>query len=118
MAIRESTFVNRYILIAFIVQIVGWIGLVATVDHSPGPVVVWVQLLPEMIQLLLLPLAVFSIPALGISLGIGWILSIVGFPPQSLPSLLIAQGDVLVFASAYVVAVGVAWGITRRIGSE
>ena len=32
--------------------------------------------------------------------------------------LLIAQGDILVFASAYVVAVGGAWEITRITGSE
>jgi hypothetical protein len=59
-----------------------------------------------MVRILLLPQTLFSSPALGMSLVVGWILSLAGRPPQSIPSLLIAQGDVVVFASAYVVAVG------------
>lgn len=118
MEFRLSTFVNRYVIILFVVQIVGWVGLVATFGHSPGPVVEWVQMLPELVRLLLLPLGLVSIPALVIALVVGWVLSLGGLPPESMPPLLIAQGDVLVFASAYVVAVGGAWGITRFTGAE
>jgi hypothetical protein len=118
MEVRFSTFGNRYVIIIFGVQIVGWIGLVATFDHSPGPVVDWVQMLPELARLLLLPLAILSIPAVGIALGVGWVLSLGGLPPESIPPLLIARGDVLVFASAYAVAVGSAWVVTRITGSE
>lgn len=118
MGFRLSTFVNRYVLILFVVQIVGWIGLAATFDHSPGPVVGWIQMLPRLVRLLLLPLGILSIPALVIALVVGWVLSLGGLPPESMPLLLIAQGDVLVFASAYVVAVGGAWGVTRITGSE
>lgn len=118
MEFRLSTFVNRYALILFAVQIVGWVGLVAMFDHSPGSVVGWVQRLPELVRLLLLPLGILSIPALIIALGVGWALSLGGLPPESMRPLLIAQGDALVFASAYVVAVGGAWGITRITGSE
>lgn len=113
MAFRSSTFVNRYVLVLFVVQIVGWVGLVASFDHSPGPVVEWVQMLPEFVRLLLLPLGILSIPALVVALVVGWVLSLGGLPPESIPPLLIARGDVLVFASAYVVAVGGARGITR-----
>ena len=64
MEFRLSTFGNRYVITLFVVQIVGWVGLVATFDHSPGPVVEWVQMLPELVRLLLLPLAILSVPAL------------------------------------------------------
>lgn len=118
MEFRLSTFVNRYVLLLFVVQIVGWVGLVATFDHSPGSVVGWVQTLPELVRLLLLPLGILSIPALILALGVGWVLSLVGRPPASIPPLLIGQGDALVFASVYVVAVGGAWGIARITGTE
>lgn len=71
MEFRLSLFVDWNVITLFVVQIVGWIGLVATFDHSPGPVVGWVQMLPEIVRLLLLPLALFSIPALGIALVVG-----------------------------------------------
>ena len=118
MEIRLSTFVSKYTILLFAVQILGWIGLVATFDHSPGPVVDWVQMLPEIVRLLLLPLGILSIPALGIALAVGWVLSVASLPPESIPPLLIAQGDILVFVSAYVVAVGCVWGITGITGSE
>jgi len=113
MTFRFSRFVNKYVVSLFLVQIVGWVGLVATFDHSPGPVVGWVQMLPELVRLLLLPVAILSIPALVLALVVGWGLSLGGLPPESIPPLLIARGDVLVFAGAYVVAVGGAWRISR-----
>jgi cytochrome bd-type quinol oxidase subunit 1 len=115
---RLPLFVNRYVLILFVIQIVGWVGLVATFEHSPGPVVRWIQMLPVIVRILLLPLAIFSIPALGIALAVGWVLSLVGRPPETIAPLLIAHGDILVFASAYAVAVSVTWAITRITGSE
>lgn len=118
MDVRLLSFVNRYVFILFVVQIVGWVGLVATFDHSPGSVVGWVQMLPAAVRILLLPLAIFSIPAVGIALGIGWALAYGGLPPETIPALLIAQGDILVFASAYAVAVSGAWGLSRITGSE
>lgn len=118
MNVRSSLFVNQDVFILFAVQIMGWVGLVATFDHSPGTVVGWIQTLPAPVRILLLPLAIFSIPALAVALGIGWILTYGGLPPETIPSLFIAQGDVLVFASAYAVAVGGAWGISRITGSE
>lgn len=114
---RSSTVINWEITVLFVLQIVGWVGLVATFGHSPAPVVGWVQTLPEIVRLLLLPLGVLAIPALVIALALGWVLSLAGVPPASIPSLLIARGDVLVFASAYVVAVGGAWAIDRIRGS-
>jgi hypothetical protein len=118
MVVHPSSFVNRDILVLFVVQIVGWIGLAATFDHSPGPVVGWVQTLPVIVRALLLPLAIVSIPAVGLALVIGWALALGGVPPETIPPLLVARGDVLVFASAYAVAVGGSWGIARIIGSE
>lgn len=113
---RLSTFANRYVLLLFSVQVVGWTGLVATFDHSPGPVVGWVQTLPVTVRVPLLSLAVFSIPALGLALVAGRLLSLAGLPPESIPPLLVARGDVLVFASAYVVAVGCVWAVARIAG--
>lgn len=117
MEFRLSTFVNRYVIIFFVVQIVGWVGLVATFDHSPGPVVGWVQTLPSLVRFLLLPLAILSVPALVIAIGLGWVLSLGGVPPESIPPLLIAQGDILVFTSAYSVAVGGSWILARITAS-
>lgn len=112
---RSSTVINWEVTVLFVLQIVGWVGLVATFDHSPAPVVGWVQTLPEIVRLLLLPLGVLAIPTLAISLAVGWVLSLAGLPPASIPPVLIAQGDVLVFASAYVVAVCGAWVSRHRL---
>ena len=113
-----STLWNRYVVALFSLQIVGWIGLVATFDHSPGPAVEWVQTLPAVVRLPLLPLGLLAIPALGVALAVGWLLSLAGVPPASIPPILIAQGDVLVFASAYLVAVGCVRAIARLTGAE
>ncbi|MFC6942654.1 hypothetical protein ACFQE8_22275 [Salinirubellus sp. GCM10025818] len=115
---RFSTFVNRYVLIIFVVQILGWVVIAAMIDPSPRPAIAWVRTLPEFVQLLLLPLGILSIPAIGISLGVEWALSLVGVSPESIPAILNARGDVLVFASAYALAVIGAWGITRIAGSK
>lgn len=70
------------------------------------------------VRLLLLPLAILSIPALVITLLVGRVLSLGGLLPESMPPLLIAQGDVVMFVSAYVVAVGAAWGISTISGNK
>ena len=115
---RLPLFVNRRVLLLFAVQVVGWVGLVATFEHSPEPVVRWIRMLPGLVRILLLPLAILSIPALGIALVVGRGLSLVGRPPETIPPLLVAHGDVLVFASAYAVAVAGSWAISRGTGSE
>ncbi|ELZ88247.1 hypothetical protein C453_01665 [Haloferax elongans ATCC BAA-1513] len=115
---RFSTFVNRYVLTIFVVQILGWVVIAGLIDPSPRPAVAWVRTLPEFVQLLLLPLGMLSIPAIGISLGLEWALSLVGVSPESIPAILNARGDVLVFASAYALAVVGAWGLTRITGSK
>jgi hypothetical protein len=118
MELRVSVFVNKYVISLFVVQVAGWIALVATFDHSPGAVVGWVQALPEAVRLPLLPLGLLAIPALGIALAVGWLLSLAGLPPETIPTILIAQGDVLVFASAYIVAVATGRGIARIAEAE
>lgn len=100
---------NRYVVALFVGQVVGFTVLVALFDHSPTPLVSWAQALPETIRLVLLPVGLLAIPAVLLSLAIDALLSIVGHSPESLPALLVARGDALVFGSAYSLAIAGAW---------
>lgn len=111
---RRTELGNRYVGLLFVLQVVGWIILVATFDHSPGPVINWVQELPSVITLMLTPFVFLVIPAVLLASVIGGILSLVGLRPESIPALLVAPGDVVFFASAYVLAALIGWAITRN----
>ena len=111
----RDEFANRYVAALFGVQVAGWIVLVATVDHSPTSLIGWVQALPGSVRLALLPVAILALPAVVLSLVIGTVLSVFGRPPEFIPALLVTQGDVLVFGSAYLLAVGGAWAIRNRV---
>jgi hypothetical protein len=63
---------------------------------------------------ILIPLAVPAIPATLVAVAVGAVRTAVGLPPESIPAVLLASGDVFVYASAVVVAVAVAWRQDRQ----
>lgn len=103
MPLDRSRLVNRRLTVAFVLQVVGYAALLAVYPHSePSAVVEALQWLPTP---LLLVVALPALPALALTLAVGAVLSLVGVAPESVPAVLLARGDVLFFACAYVVAV-------------
>lgn len=108
--VDRSLFMNRRVAVAFVFQILGYAALLAVYPHSElSPVVETLQGVPT---LLLIPFVLPALPAFALTLALGGILSLVGLPPQSLPAILLARGDVLFFVAAYTVAV--ASGLINR----
>lgn len=107
----RSRLVNRRLTVAFVLQVVGYAALLAVYPHSePSAVVEALQGLPTP---LLVVAALPALAALALTLAVGAVLSAVGVAPESVPALLLARGDVLFFACAYVVAVASA-PVSRR----
>jgi hypothetical protein len=109
--IAWNNFLNRYVILLFVIQVMGYIIVIALFDHSPTPLVGWIQALPDPVRIVLLPVGFFALPAVVLSLVIGAVLSVVGHPPESISAVLVTQGDVLVFGSAYCLAIVGAWGV-------
>jgi hypothetical protein len=109
--VDRSLLVNRRVAVAFVLQTLGYAALLAVYPHSElSPLVEALQVIPS---ILLIPFALPALPAFLLTLVLGGILSVAGLPPQSLPPLLLARGDVLFFISAYVIGVGSAWANRR-----
>lgn len=114
MSLDRAALVNRRLTVALVLQVVGYAALLAVYPHSePAAVVEALQGIPAVLLLLF---ALPAIPALALTLAVGAVLSLVGLAPESVPALLLARGDVLFFACAYVVAIASAW--TSRRGTE
>ena len=58
---------------------------------------------------MLIPFAVPAIPATLVALAVGAVTAAAGLPPESIPAVLLAAGDVFVYASAVAVGVAAAW---------
>lgn len=111
MAVDPSHLLNPRVVVAFVIQVVGYAALLAVYPHSePSPVVTALQRLPSV---LLVPFALPAVPATVLAVGLGTLLSLAGPSPASIPALLLSRGDVLFFASAYIVAVVAAWAPRR-----
>jgi hypothetical protein len=109
--VDRSLLLDRRVVVAFALQILGYAALLAVYPHSElSPVVETLRAVPT---ILLLPFALPAVPAFLLTLALGGILSLVGLPPQSLPAILLARGDVLFFISAYAVGVASAWANRR-----
>jgi hypothetical protein len=101
-----------YVLIAFVVQIVGYAALLTIFPHSQvTPLIIELRALPTVV---LSVLAAFAIPAVLLGLGLGAALSVaLGVRPESFPAVLLADGDVFVLICAAVLAVGSALVVRR-----
>ena len=55
------------------------------------------------------PLAIPAIPATLVATAVGTVTTAAGLPPESIPAVLLASGDVSVYASAVAVAFAAAW---------
>lgn len=111
MSLDRDALVNPRLTVALVLQVVGYAALLAVYPHSePSAVVESLRWLPAAI---LAPFALPAIPALALTLAVGAVLSLVGLSPGSIPALLLARGDVLFFACAYLVAVASVW-VNRR----
>ena len=108
----ERSLLDRRVVVAFLLQVVGYAALLAVFPHSePAAVVETLRRLPTVV---LVVAAMPPVPALALTLAVGGALSLVGLPPESLPALLLARGDVLFFASALTVPVASAWVLEYR----
>lgn len=103
---------DRRVVVALFLQVVGYAALLAVYPHSePSAVVAALSMVPTPLLVLL---ALPALPATVLTVALGAVLSVLGLPPEGLPALLLARGDVLFFASAYAVGVASAWA-NRRV---
>lgn len=104
---------NGRVLAAFLLQVVGYGALLAIYAHSePSSIVELLQRAPTP---LLIPFALFGIPAVALATALGALLSIVGLSPGAIPALLVARGDVVVFVIAYGLSVASVWAYRRWV---
>lgn len=98
-----SSFPNARVVAALRLQVAGYAALLALFPHSsPSGVADAVARAPSVV---LIPLAIPAIPATLSTIAVG----AVGPAPESIPAIVLARGDVLFFASAYVAGVAAAW---------
>lgn len=109
---RRPQFFDRRVLVALVLQVVGYAALLAVYPHSePSAIVEAVRIVPSPV---LVAIALPALPAVALAVLVGAVLVQFGLPPASIPALLLARGDVLFFASAYVVGVASAWLASKR----
>ncbi len=94
---------NARVVAALVLQVVGYAALLALL--SPAELAGPVDAIAGVPAVVLIPLAVPATPAALLALAVGAVLGAVGLPPASLPAVLLADGDVVFFACACVVAV-------------
>lgn len=112
--LRKLPLVDSSVLVGLLIQVLGYGTLLGHFPHSElSPIVELLQRVPAP---LLIPFALFGIPAVLVSIGIGVPLTFVGLSLQSLPALLFARGDVVVFVSAYGLSVLSIWVCRRKKG--
>lgn len=112
MALDRSRLFNGRVVVAVVLQVVGYAALLAVYPHSePSAIVESLRAVPAAV---LVPLALPALPALAVTIVVGAVLALLGLPPETIPAILLARGDVLFFASAYAVAVASAWVAARR----
>lgn len=111
MSIDRSLLLNRRVLVAFGLQVVGYAALLAVYPHSePSAIVEALRPVPAVVLVLV---ALPAIPALVLTIVVGAVLGPLGLPPESIPAILLARGDVLFFVGASVVAVA-----SARVAAE
>ena len=95
------------VVAAVVLQVVGYAALLALFPHGDPTRVV--EALSGVPAVILIPLAVPAIPATLVATAVGAVTTAAGLPPESIPAVLLASGDVVVYASAVAVAVAAAW---------
>lgn len=106
--LQWADLVNRYVILLFAVQVIGWVVLGAAFDHDPSPFISWVQELPSGVKQALTPFVILAIPAILLNVVIGVSLELLAVRvPAPVPSMTF-------FINAYLLAVVGAWGITRH----
>lgn len=95
------------VLAALLLQLIGYAAILVLFPHGdPSSLVEALSGVPPVV---LIPLAIPAIPATLLAIAVGVGLAAAGLPPSAMPALLLARGDVLVFASATALAVAAAW---------
>lgn len=114
MTFDRSLLLNRRILVALVLEVAGYAALLAVYPHGePSAIVEALRTAPTVVLVLV---ALPAIPAVLLTVGVGAILALLGLPPESIPALLLARGDVVFFACAYAVAVASARLAAERDG--
>ena len=107
----RSLLLTRRVAVALLLQVVGYAALLNLVANGqPTSLVASFSAVPTVV------LVVFAIPALPayvITVVLGAILAVLGLPPESLPAVALARGDLVFLASAYAVGVASAWANRR-----
>lgn len=104
--VGSGLLLDRWVLAAVVVQLVGYAALSALVAHSEFAAVV--DPLRRLPPALLVPVALLAVPAVALAVALGAVLSAVGVAPT----------PVLVVVGAYVVAVAVVWLSRRGAASD
>lgn len=108
------TLANRYVLVAFALQVPGYAALVGFIEHDEvTPLVGFLRGLPGVLDPLLALLGVFAVPAALISVAVVAGAAVVtgGSVPPS--TGLVTAGDLPVLLVAYLLAVGAGVAIRR-----
>jgi hypothetical protein len=95
------------VVAAVVLQVVGYAAILVLFSHDDPTSVV--EALSGVPAVILIPLAVPAIPATFAATAVGAVTTAAGLPPESIPAVLLASGDVFVYASAVAVAVAAAW---------
>lgn len=111
MSLDRSLLLNRRVVVAIVLQVVGYAALLAVYPHSePSAIVESLYAVPTVVLVIV---ALPAIPSLVLTIVVGAFFGLLGLPPESIPAILLARGDVLFFACAYAVAVA-----SARIAAE
>lgn len=107
MQFDRTVLLNGRVLVALVLQVVGYAALLAVYPHSePSSLVETLHAAPTVV---LVVVALPAVPALVLTLVVGAVLGLLGLQPASIPAILLTRGDVLFFACAYPVAVASGW---------
>lgn len=98
---NRSGWIDKYIVAAVVLQLVGYAALSALVPHSDFATVV--EPLQRLPTVLLVPAALIAVPAVVIAIALGALLTAVGLQPTNTG----------VLVGAYLVSVASLWGFRQ-----
>lgn len=114
-----STLLNRYVVLAFVVQVASYAALLAIFEHGDvTPLVGAVRRLPAPVLAVLAP---WALPAVAVTVAVGTGLDALALGATRLGPVLLTSGDPLFLVVAYLLSVGgarLARTVRRPPGSD
>lgn len=104
---RPTVLLNRYVLLAFVLQVASYAALLGFFEHGDvTPLVAAVRQLPAPVLAVLAP---WAVPAVAVTIAVGVALEYaLGAQVTQLGAVLLTRGDLLFLVVAYLLSVGVA----------